>query len=301
MLAIGLAVVAAICNAVSSVLERRVDREQPADAALSPRLIGRLLKRPLWLAAMAAVGLGFVAQATALGHGQLSAVQPVLILELPITLVIAARVFGNRLGRREWAAAGAMSAGLALLIWAAAPTGGSADRTSAVGWALGTGLGVGALGACVLLGRRAREGGRAAWWGLAAGIGFGVTAALMKAMDAGFAHGLVGALTRWQTYAMVAVGAAAMFLAQNALQAGRLLAAQPALTLTDPLVAVVWGAALYGERIRTGPWLVAELAGVAAIAWGTVRLVGSDEAASGRDEDQRDPGPDGSVSMARAS
>ena len=40
-------------------------------------------------------------------------------------------------------------------------------------------------------------------------------------------HGLVGILEAWSTYAMIVTGLAAMFLMQNALQAGRLIACAP--------------------------------------------------------------------------
>ena len=36
------------------------------------------------------------------------------------------------------------------------------------------------------------------------------------------------------------------------MNAGRLLAAQPGLTLFDPIVSVLWGVLVFGERVRTG-------------------------------------------------
>ena len=36
------------------------------------------------------------------------------------------------------------------------------------------------------------------------------------------------------------------------MNAGRLLAAQPGLTLSDPIVSVLWGVLVFGERVRTG-------------------------------------------------
>lgn len=288
-LAAALAVLAAGGNATASVLERRVNREQPDRAAMRWELVARLVRQPLWLAALGATTASFLLQAAALGFGQLSMVQPLLILELPMTLVIAARAFGNDLGRREWSAVAAMTTGLGALTVAAAPSGGSPAGLHALDWTFGIGSAVGAMALLVLAGSRMANGWRPVSYALAAGIGFGVTAALMKAMDHALSDGLVAALATWETWAMVIFGAFSMFLVQNAFQAGRLVAAQPALTLSDPLVAMVWGAALYHEQIRTGVWLAPELAGALAIGWGAIRLAGSPAASRRKDRDQEGP------------
>jgi hypothetical protein len=297
-LAAALAVLAAAANASASVLERRVNRDQPDRAAMRWELVARLVRQPLWLAAMGTTAVSFVLQAAALGVGQLSMVQPILVLELPMTLLIAARAFGNDLGRREGSAVGAMTAGLGALTLAASPTGGSPAGVDAIGWALGIGAAAGAVALLVAAGsrigpeagkRHGSAGARATAYALAAGIGFGVTAALMKAMDHALSNGITGALGAWQTWVMVAFGAGSMFLVQNAFQAGRLVAAQPALTLSDPLVGIVWGMALYHEHVRSGAWLVLEVAGAAAIGWGAVRLAGSPAASRREDRDQEGP------------
>jgi hypothetical protein len=57
-----------------------------------------------------------------------------------------------------------------------------------------------------------------------------------------------------------------MFLTQSALNAGQLVAAQPGLTMTDPVVSIMWGVLAFGERVRGG-WHAA-FAGVCAIIIG---------------------------------
>jgi hypothetical protein len=47
-----------------------------------------------------------------------------------------------------------------------------------------------------------------------------------------------------------------MFLVQAAMNAGRLIAAQPGLTLSDPIVSILWGVLVFGERVRSG-WFIA--------------------------------------------
>ena len=99
-----------------------------------------------------------------------------------------------------------------------------------------------------------------------------MTAGFMTGVSEAFARNPVSVFSTWQLWAMLCSGLTGMFLLQNALQAGTLVAVQPGLTLSDPLVSILWGALLFGEKVRAGPWLVAEVAGAALIGWGTVRL-----------------------------
>jgi hypothetical protein len=83
------------------------------------------------------VTAGFLLQAAALGNGQLSVVEPILVLELPFTLLLATRVFHARLHRREWGAAIAMSAGLAALLYALSPRAGKPAGVRWYQWVIG--------------------------------------------------------------------------------------------------------------------------------------------------------------------
>jgi hypothetical protein len=60
--------------------------------------------------------LSFVLQAAGLGLGTLAAIEPLLVLELPLTLIGARFFLGSRLGRREWSAIVVMTAGTSGLI-----------------------------------------------------------------------------------------------------------------------------------------------------------------------------------------
>ena len=121
MLTYLLAVLAACANATSSVLQRKANRQAPQRENLSPRLIWTLAHQPVWFGGILAIICGFLLQATALGNGQLSVVEPILVLELPATLILASRVFGSRMRFREWAAATVMTAGLAGMLYFLSP------------------------------------------------------------------------------------------------------------------------------------------------------------------------------------
>ena len=102
MLTYLLAVLAAGANATSSVLQRKANRRAPRRENMSLRLIWSLAHEPVWFGGILAVTVGFLLQAAALGGGQLSVVEPILVLELPATLILASRVFETRMHRREW-------------------------------------------------------------------------------------------------------------------------------------------------------------------------------------------------------
>ncbi|HUN35450.1 MAG TPA: DMT family transporter [Trebonia sp.] len=260
------AVLAACANATSSVLQRKADRQVPMGQNLSLRLIRSLLHEPVWFGGVLAVIVGFLLQAAALGHGELAVVEPILVVELPITLLIATRVFHTRLCAREWGASATMAAGLAGLLYGLSPTGGAAQGIRWYSWVVGIAINLAVIIGLVAWGRRGPAGRgpqsrqssslQAAILSVATGAGFGMTAALIKAVTMAFSRGLVALVTGWELYAMIATGIGAMFILQSALNAGPLVAAQPGLTLTDPIVSILWGVLVFHERVRGG-WFLA--------------------------------------------
>jgi multidrug transporter EmrE-like cation transporter len=130
------------------------------------------------------------------------------------------------------------------------------------------------MAAAVLLSGRDRSPARrAALLAAASATGNALTAALLKSASGTFAdHGFAAFLRSWQTYGFALAGVAAVILLENALQAGPLAAAQPALTIGDAVVSLTLGMTLFGERIRTGWWLVPEAAGALLIVGGVVVL-----------------------------
>ena len=285
MLSYLLAVLAACSNATSSVLQRKANREVPRKQNLSPRLIWSLAHQPTWFGGVLAITAGFLLQAAALGNGQLSVVEPILVLELPATLILAGWVFRTRLGAREWACVIALAVALAALLFALSPSGGSTSGVRWYIWLTAIGVNLAVAGALVAGGRRWNAGRgrkdtpggarRAAVLGVAAGSMFGLTAALMKGMTGTFTGGIVGVLTHWEIYAMIATGLLGMFLLQSALNAGQLLAAQPGLTLTDPIVSILWGVLVFGERVRAGWFIVLAVVSMLVLSGAVVVLARS--------------------------
>ncbi len=318
MLTYALAVLAAIANAISSVLQRKANKRVPQSENMSLRQIWTLFHQPVWFGGIVAITVGFLLQATALGTGDLSVVEPVLILELPFTLILASRLFHQRLGPREWLPTIAMAAGLAGLLYLLAPTPGEPPRLHWYGWLAGVGGNLALVAVVVVVGRRgsfrrhpADDSGpgtgsgpsahsgqkagsfRAALLAVAAGSTFGLTAALMKEVTRTFQHGLGELFTDWPLYCMVAAGVLGMFLTQSALNAGSLIAAQPGLSLSDPLISVLWGVLAFHETVRQGWFIIGEVLCAGVIVTGVVMLARSPLLAD--DDSAQEDGPgDGS-------
>ncbi|MGW7053693.1 DMT family transporter [Streptomyces sp. NPDC054887] len=264
---------AALSNALATVLQRMAALSVPRSEGLRAGLLLDLLRRPVWLAGIAAVIAAGVCQAVALATGPLTIVQPLFVLELPFALVIASVVMHRGLPGRGWAAVAAVVVGLGVALAAASPSGNRTD-VPPDRWVVALAVCAGAVVALTLAALRRPEGrARAACFGAGTAISYALTAALMKeSMHTLDDHGAVAFLTAWQTYGFAAAGLVALFLLQNAMQAGPLVASQPALTLGDATVSLALGILLYEEHVRTGWWLVPELLGVALVAAGVVAL-----------------------------
>lgn len=276
MLSLFLAVLAALGNAAASVLQRKAAREEPEGKVTGLTLLWHLVHRPAWLGGIAVLIVAFLLQAAALSTGVIAVVQPILVLELPFTLLLASMVFRSRLHAREWVAIIGMSAGLAGMLYALQPGGGDPHRASFLNWVIGIAASLVIAGVFALLGYRAEGLRRAAYLGLATGIGFGFIAALIAGIGAAYgASGIGGVLRSPQTYLVIVLGPGFFFLLQKALQAGRLVASQPALTLANPVVSIAFGIVVFGEHARSGMWLILALFGAAMIIACTVLLARS--------------------------
>jgi drug/metabolite transporter (DMT)-like permease len=273
-IAVTLAVLAAASNALASVLQRRAARSAPASMAFRMELIWHLMRRPAWLGGIGALIGGFVFQAAALGFGGLSLVQPLLVVELPFTMLIAAWMFRVRLGRESWLAIGVLTAGLAVLLVAARPGEGH-HHPQRIGWVIAVVVTVALAAGLVTAARHSSGVVRATLLGVASGIGFAFTAALMKEAIRVLERDPSAMPAAWSLYAMVAAGLSSLFLLQTALQSGPLVALQPALNVADPVASIAYGVGLFGEGIRLGSWAALELLGVGLILYGSIRLAQS--------------------------
>ncbi|WP_370071794.1 DMT family transporter [Streptacidiphilus sp. MAP5-3] len=273
VLSVVFAVCAAVSNALGTVLQRRAALVVPASKGFRLGLMWDLLRTPVWLFGILGVIFAAIFQGVALATGPLAVVQPIFVLELPAALLIASLVFHRRMPTLGWIWVACMVVGLGTALAAAAPSGGSPQA--------GVGLWVFALASCggmmimlcVIALRHSFGGVRAVCLGLAAAIGYALTAALMKSATDTLDHqGVAAFFSAWQTYGFAAVGVCSLFVLENAMQAGPLVASQPALTLGDALISLSLGVTLYDESVNTGWWLIPAIFGVGLVALGAIGL-----------------------------
>jgi len=266
------ALLTALFNGLASVLQRMAASTAPPSRALRLSLFAYLIRRKVWLAGIGLVVLAAVCQAAALATGPVALVQPIFIIELPFTLLVASRAYRRPLPRMTWWAVGLVTVSLGAGLAAAAPSGGSAHASTKVWITALIVTGVFEL-VVIAVAVRTRGNARGAALGLAAACGYALTATLMKSAVAALPRGAAAFFGTWQLYATAAAGVGALFLLQNGLQAGMLVAVQPPLTLGDALISSSYGVTVYGENVRTGGWLlVVQIAAVLAIAVGCIQL-----------------------------
>jgi drug/metabolite transporter (DMT)-like permease len=289
-----LALLTAVSNATASVLQRRAAMQARSSRPLELSLIADLVRRKVWLAGIAMVVVAALFLAGALATGPVALVQPIFIVELPLTLLLSSFVWRRRLGRRTWGAVALVTVSLGTGLAAAQPSGGT-DQASTSAWVLAL-IATGCF-EFVLIAAALRVTGepRAALLGLAAGCGYALTAALMKDAMAALGHGAAEFFTTWQLYGTAIAGVGSLFLLQNALQAGTLAASQPMLTVGDALISMTYGVMLYHEQLRLGWWLLPEIAALILIVVGYIEIAKS-PVAMGSDVEP----PDQPVSVANA-
>jgi hypothetical protein len=125
---------------------------------------------------------------------------------------------------------------------------------------------------CVQLGRRRQGRARALLTGIAAGLVFGIQDALTRQTLETLQSGGISALfTSWAPYALVGAGAVGIWLMQNAFNAGPLQLSLPAISAGEPLVGILLGIIVFGDRIQVAPvQLALQAGGIAALVAGVI-------------------------------
>jgi drug/metabolite transporter (DMT)-like permease len=272
-----LALVAALCFSLGTVLQQQVASTASEEEARQAGFLLRLARRPRWLAGIAADALGFVAQAIALAIGRLVVVQPLLATSVVFSLPLGAKLGGRRVAPRDMVAALAVTAGLAVFLVAADPEGGREDAT-ATAWIVSFGVSAAICGALALAARGRPPARRAGLLGMAAGILFGLSAALTKATVERIDEGVLEVLADWHLYALIVVGYVSMSLSQSSLQTGALAPSVATQMSLDPITSLLLGIFAFDEAVHDdAAGVVAALAAFAVMIVGIVALAVSEQ------------------------
>ncbi len=265
-IAIAIALVAALLFAVGFVMQQREAAEVPDEDALGIGLITRLIRRPVWLIGTAADGLGYVAQAIALAFGSLVLVQPLLATSLLFALPLGAWWAKRRLKRSDGLWAISLTAGLAIFLVAGNPTAG-VDSADLEVWLIAAAVIVPVVAACILVASRRKGPIRAVLLASCTGILYGAAAALTKSVMSYLDDGFVDVISSWEVYALIVVITLGTYLQQSAFQAGSLAQSLPAISVFEPVVAVILGMTVLEEDLQADglQWALIAVSAVAMI------------------------------------
>jgi drug/metabolite transporter (DMT)-like permease len=270
----GLTLLAALLIGTGFVLQQNAAQREPASRFLSLRLITDLLKQPRWLAGIACMVGGQVLAAWSIGNLSLAFVEPLLTTNLVFALLLAVPIAKATL--RFWEIFGAvvLCLGVALLSAArsAKPIGLSFGSVSH--WPAAAVIAAIAF-AAVHAGRTHPGRPRAMLTGMAAGLVFGIQDALTRqTLQILNSNGAGAMFTTWAPYALVGAGAIGIWLMQSAFNSGPLPLSLPAISAGEPLVGILLGVLVFGDRIQIAPGeLALQAGGIFALIVGVI-LVG---------------------------
>lgn len=273
-LAYAITLLAALLIGTGFVLQQYAAEREPSSRFLSPRLITDLLRKPRWLIGIGCMIGGQVLAAWSIGNLALSTVEPLLTTNLVFALIVAVPVAKARL--RFWEIAGALvlCTGVALL---------SASRSAKpIGLSFGSvthwpAAAVIAAIAVIAVHEGSRRHGRLRpmLTGAGAGLVFGIQDALTRqTLEILSSNGVGAMFTTWAPYALVGAGATGIWLMQNAFSAGPLPLSLPAIAAGEPLVGILLGVLVFGDRIQITPGeLALQACGIVGLVTGVI-LVG---------------------------
>jgi hypothetical protein len=115
---------------------------------------------------------------------------------------------------------------------------------------------------------------RAMLTGAGAGMVFGIQDALTRqTLEILQSSGISGMFTTWAPYALVGAGAIGIWLMQSAFNAGPLNVSLPAISAGEPLVGILLGVIVFGDRVQDTPGMLAmQAGGIAALVVGVIMV-----------------------------
>lgn len=288
-----LALSAALCAAVGIVVRQLATRHVPAEDGMSTSMFTSLVRNPIWWAGTATAVLGYAFQALALSYGSLLLVQPLLVSSLLFALPISARVVGERVTPAEWGWALLLTAGLGVFVLVGKPEPGGFEPTP-TSWIVVAAICLPLVVGCIAGAARSLGDRRAVLLAVAVGVMFGLVALFTKLcthrVETG---GFAALLTSPTLYLLMIVATVGTVLQQSAFHAGSLQTSVPAMLVLEPIVAVLLGILVLGEKLTVhGPAIVVLPLAIGAMFAGTVALA-RDSAALDEKLAHEQAGPDG--------
>lgn len=277
-----LAVVFALASAATTALSTSTQHLATGRAPDGSDVLGLmrfLVRRPEWLLALCLGPVGFTFHVLALDNGPIALVQPIAIMGIVFAVPIRAALARTWPSRDELVAVAVTALAIAALLLATDVQEAGRSPLPLLMIAACAASALVALVALVVAGAVRGPAARAFLLGCASGVLFGMMAVLIEACQLRYGeHGLVGLMTSWLPYALVASGLGGISVNQLAYRSARLSASMPVLNVVNCLLTLAFAHVVFHEvpDHTVGSATVSVLA-IAAMAWGLWRLAGLEE------------------------
>jgi len=269
-----LSLLAALGFALGNVLQQKGTLETEAPEG-DPKFLAQVIRRPVWIAGGICQVGGWILQAVALKSGSLVVVQALTSISLVIALPLGAKITNQQITRRVTAGAAAMVVGIVLLLAVGSPQGGTTNP-SASAWVSAGLVAVLIVGVLYRMGRHRKGAAKALLFGSAAGVAFGLQAAVTKVFMELVGKGLGTILSSWTIYVLIASALVGFVLQQSALKTGILAPAMASSNAVTLISSVLLGVSVFGESVSsTGPRSTPAIAGLLIALVGIVLLAGA--------------------------
>jgi drug/metabolite transporter (DMT)-like permease len=237
--AVGLSVLSAASYAAAAVAQEQL-------AEHGQRGLSR------WAAALSLTGAGVVLHVLALNFGTVAVVQALGTLTLLFALPISALRYRRRIGTAGWIDALLTVAGLAAIMSLSVES----DRPALLAGTAGGFLALVTLTAVTALTAGARLSGarlRAVLLAAAAGVAFGISSVMSKAVMAAFTSGGMAAVPVLVAAAVVVFSVGGYLLGQLSYRGAGLAAPLATVSVANPVVAAIAGVVFFDEGFRYSP------------------------------------------------
>lgn len=251
ILPICLGLVGAAFLGAGFVVQQREAAHVDPGSGISLRLLLMLCRRPVWWVGVVLMIVGYVLCGWSLGSGNLVLVEPLIAANLLFALPIAAMWCRQRPSFRAMLAALALAGGVSGFVMAARPNGGRSVSIPPNTWAVAGVVAAVLVAFAAAMALRRRGDRRAAWLGAATGIVYGMQDSLTRRVYGGIAGSALDLLASWPVWALLAVGALGMLLAQNAFDCAPLSASLPAISVFEPMTGIALGIVVFHSHVRT--------------------------------------------------
>lgn len=249
-LAVALTVAATVLFALAATIQHYVVGAKTGKGqALSGGQLWSLMRSPRWWLGMGLNAVGAVLALAALMFAPVTVSQPLAILAVPWTVLLASRVGGHRIPRAVWSAVGLAVAGTLFFAVIAIVYAADHEEFTDDGLILGTIVGYAIAGVLALLGARGPARMRCLAWASAGAFIFGLESGIVKALGEYVAtRDWRTSVVFWVLVVLLLVGAlAATAFMQQGYATGAAETVVGALNVVGPMAAVSFGIAVLGE------------------------------------------------------